>query len=76
VERINICAWHFSRYELIATNYSKSGEMTPEALYCSILTDRGLTQLRCPEGLAKTCYEWRIAELNVNNGMLAIVPCG
>jgi hypothetical protein len=75
IERIDISAWHFSRYELIATNFSKSGQMTPQALCCNIVTDKGLTQLRCPTGLATTCYEWKIAELIVNNGMPVIVPC-
>ncbi|MCS6500731.1 hypothetical protein NYD60_11965 [Burkholderia thailandensis] len=73
IERIDISAWHFSRYELIATNYSKSGQMTPQALHCSIVTDSGPTQLRCPAGLATGCYEWKIAELIVSNGVPAIV---
>lgn len=76
IERIDISAWHFSRYELIATNYSKSGQMTPLALHCSIVTDKGVTQLRCPAGLGTTCYEWKIAELIVSNGVPAVVSCG
>jgi hypothetical protein len=75
IERIDIMTWHFSRYELIATNYSESGQMTPQALCCSIVTDKGLTHLRCPVGQATTCYEWKIAELIVNNGTPAVVPC-
>lgn len=74
LERIDISAWHFSRYELIATNYSKSGQMTPQALCCSIVTDKGVTQLRCPADLGRTCYEWKIAELIVSNDVVTIVP--
>lgn len=75
MERIDISAWHFSRYKLIATNYSKSGQMTPKSLYCNIVTDNGLTQMCCPAELSATCYEWKIAELRVNNGVVAIIPC-
>ncbi|WP_043614342.1 hypothetical protein [Chromobacterium violaceum] len=75
IERIDISAWHFSRYELVATNFSKSGRMVPQALHCNIVTEMGLTQLHCPAGLAATSHEWRIAELHVSSGMVTIVPC-
>jgi hypothetical protein len=68
-ERIDISAWRFSRYELVATNYSKSGRMTPQGLHCSIVTDQGTTVLHYPAALQATCYEWKIAELHVSNGV-------
>lgn len=74
MERIDISAWHFSRYELVATNFSKSGRLVPQALHCKIVTKTGLTQLHCPAGLAAECYEWRIAELCVSSGIVTIVP--
>jgi len=74
MERIDISAWHFNRYKLVATNYSETGLMKPQTLHCSIVTETGQTQLHCPEGLAATCYEWSIAELLVSNGVVNIVP--
>ncbi|HDY4895935.1 TPA: hypothetical protein ACPZQN_004475 [Yersinia enterocolitica] len=73
-ERIDISSWHFSRYELLATNYSKSGQMTPQAMHCTIVTDNSLTQLRCPVELESSCYEWKIAELTILDGIVTIVP--
>lgn len=73
-ERIDISSWHFSRYELLATNYSKSGQMTPQAMYCTIVTDNSLTQLGCPVELESSCYEWKIAELTILDGIVTIVP--
>lgn len=72
-ERIDFSRWPFSKYELIATNYSKSGLMTPAALYCDIKVDNRLFRLRCPEGLKTTCYEWKICELIIRDGIPAIV---
>lgn len=73
VERIDISAWHFGRYALVATNFSKTGAMTPQALRCSIVTDKGATHLYCPAGLLPTCYEWTIAELHVRAGSVTVV---
>lgn len=73
-ERIDISRWSFSKYELIATNYSKSGLMTPNTLYCDIMIDNRLLRLPCPEGLEATCYEWRICELIIRDGIPTIVP--
>lgn len=73
-ERIDVRAWYFDRYELIATNYSGSGQMTPQALRCRIVTARETITLHCPAGLAASCHEWRIAELIVNGGVPDIRP--
>lgn len=72
IECIFVGAWHFSRYELVATNFSRSGRMTSETLYCNILSGGGLTELRCPDGLPETCYEWKIAEIQVAHGVPVI----
>ncbi len=74
IERIDIGAWHFNRYELVATNYSGVGAMTPEALECRVVTPEGTTVLRCPSGLSLSQREWRIAELFVHHGVIKIVP--
>lgn len=73
-ERIDIKAWIFKRYELVATNYSRAGRMSPDSLYCRIVTATGMTQIFCPESLPETCDKWRIAELLVSGGMVTIVP--
>jgi hypothetical protein len=72
IECIFVGAWHFSRYELVATNFSRSGRMTSEALYCNILSGGGLTELRCLDGLPESCYEWKIAEIQVAHGVPVI----
>lgn len=74
-ECIDVGAWNFDRYELVATNYSKMGRMTPEALRCRIVTDQGLTLLRCPEGLTSATHEWKIAELQVSDGVVTVIQC-
>jgi hypothetical protein len=66
VADICLSAWHFSRYELVATNYSKPGRMTPQGLHCSIVTDQGMTVRQYPAGLPATCDEWKISELHVS----------
>lgn len=72
-EHIDITAWYCDHYEVIATNYSQAGHMTPLALQCRIVTEQGSTLLRCPEGLSATTFEWKIAELRVSGGVVAIV---
>lgn len=74
VERIDIGAWHFDRYELIATNYSGYGAMTPEALKCRVVTSAGTTLLHCPPDFPLSRHEWRIAELIVRGDAIDIVP--
>lgn len=74
LERIDIAAWHFRRYQVVATNYSESGRMTPESLHCNIVTDKGVTRLDCPDGLPTIRHEWKIAELIYEHGELTIVP--
>ncbi|MDP1534052.1 MAG: hypothetical protein Q8L92_10790, partial [Rubrivivax sp.] len=66
-------AWHFDRYELIATNYSGSGSMTPAALQCRVVTPTSSTLLRCPSNFSASRTEWRIAELVVRGGEIDIV---
>jgi len=73
-ERIDIAAWHFNRYQIVATNYSKSGRMAPDTLHCHIVTDQGVTRLDCPEGLPAIRHEWKIAELSYEQGELTIDP--
>jgi hypothetical protein len=73
-ERIDIGAWHFARYALVATNYSKSGDMGPINLRCDVVTTSGLTSLRCPATLGAGKHEWQIAELRVTNDHVAVVP--
>ena len=74
VERIDIGAWHFDRYKLIATNYSGYGAMTPEALKCRVVTPAGTTLLQCPPDFPLSRHEWRIAELIVRGDAIDIVP--
>ncbi|MCU0070199.1 hypothetical protein N8H71_01280 [Pseudomonas koreensis] len=73
-ERIEISRWYFSRYELIATNYSKAGQMTPQALHCNIETAQG-TAVYYPNAISAVGNEWKIAELHVNDGVATVVPC-
>lgn len=72
-ERIDIGAWRFARYQLVATNYSKSGRMNAKSLSCTIVTADELLELRCPDGLDS--FEWKIAELCVDNGRVVVTPC-
>lgn len=74
VERIDIGSWYFDRYELVATNYSRHGVMTSEALQCRVVTSAGSTLLRCPPGFSLSRHKWRIAELIVRGGAIDIVP--
>lgn len=73
-ERIDISIWSFSRYEIFATNYSKSGQMTPQALHCDIVTEHASERLLCPAGLEETCYKWKISEIIIDNGVPIVVP--
>ena len=73
-ERIDIGTWHFAHYELIATNYSGYGAMTPEALKCRVVTSAGTTLLQCPRVFPLSQHEWRIAELIVRGDAIDIVP--
>ena len=73
-ECIDISRWYFSRYELLATNYSGSGQMTPQALHCSINTAKETTVLHYPATLPATGDEWKIAELHVSDGVATVVP--
>lgn len=72
-ERIDIGAWHFDRYALVATNYSESGEIGPSNLRCDVVTSTGLTRLSCPAKMGAGCYKWQIAELRVRNGLVTVV---
>lgn len=72
-EHIDISAWYFNHYEVIATNYSRAGRVMPLALQCHIVTEQGSTLLCCPEGLSATTFEWKIAELRVSGGVVDIV---
>ncbi len=74
VERIDIGAWHFDHYELVATNYSKAGAMTQKALKCRVVTAAGMKLLCCPQDLPVTRHEWRIADLIVRGDVIEIVP--
>jgi hypothetical protein len=74
-EHIDVSAWHFDHYELIATNYSQTGRLTPVALQCRIFTEQGLTVVCCPEALAMKTHEWKIADLHVTGGVATIVEC-
>lgn len=75
VERIVISAWHFDHYELIATNYSRTGWLTPDALRCRIFTDQGETVIQYPKTLASTTHEWKIADLHVCGDVVTVVEC-
>lgn len=72
-ERIEIGAWYFDRYALVATNYSERGEIGPSNLRCDVVTSTGLTQLSCPANLGAGCNKWKIAELRVCNGLVTVV---
>ena len=72
-EYINISTWNFAHYELIATNYSQTGQLTPTALRCRVITDQGAKLLPFPAGLSTTTHEWKIAKLLVSNGVVTIV---
>ena len=73
-ERIDVGAWHFRRYRLVATNFSRSGRMGPHSLRCEIATPSGLTRLSCPADLGTTPHEWRIAEIAVEGGVPTVLP--
>jgi len=73
-ERIDVGAWHFDRYELVATNYSETGRMSPESLHCRVVTQTSLSQIDCPAGLPAGCHEWRIAQLHVSGDIMQIQP--
>lgn len=75
MECINISAWHFAHYELIATNYSQTGDMTPEALRCLIITNQGMVLIRYPKMLSTTAHKWKIADLYVDGGVVTVVEC-
>lgn len=68
-ERIDISRWLFSRYKVIATNYSRTGMMTSESLRCQIVIGAERMQLHFPSKLSGTSVEWHIAELVVCNGI-------
>ncbi|MEN3160332.1 hypothetical protein ABC502_18320 [Alkalimonas sp. NCh-2] len=68
-ERIDISRWLFSRYKVIATNYSRTGMMTSESLRCQIVIGAERMQLHFPSKLSETSIEWHIAELVVCNGI-------
>lgn len=68
-ERIEIAAWTFDRYHLIARNYSRSGQMCPENLRCTIAIGRDVRILECPAAAGTDPYEWRIAEISVRDGV-------
>lgn len=68
-ERIEISAWHFDRYHLIARNYSRSGQMCPDNLRCTIAIGRDVRVLECPAAAGTDPYEWRIAEICVRDGV-------
>lgn len=72
-EHIDVRIWYFNRYELIATNYSKSGQMSPEGLRCRIVTPLGETILKYAAGSAPTKHEWKIADLHATDGVVTIV---
>jgi len=74
VERIDVSSWHFNRYELVATNFSGVGVMTPQSLECRVETPEGTTMLRCPTGLPASQCKWRIAEIFVRDGSITIQP--
>ena len=66
-ERIDISAWHFNRYALVATNYSKTGRLGPENLACTITIGSEATVLNCP--ILGSATEWRIAIIDVVSGV-------
>ncbi|CUB06492.1 hypothetical protein [Marinomonas fungiae] len=72
-ECIEISDWHYSRYELIANNYTKTGLMNKESLYCDIQIGDELTPRRYPVGLGADDYEWKIAEITINKGLPTII---
>lgn len=73
LERIDIGAWHYDRYALVATNYSRSGQIGPSNLRCYVVTSTGQTRLSCPATMGAGCYKWQIAELRVSNGLVTVV---
>jgi hypothetical protein len=75
-ERIDIGAWHYNRYAIVATNYSQAGEMGPANLRCDVVTSSGLTRLSCPASLGAGCFEWQVAELLVRNSLVTVASLG
>ena len=73
-ERIEISAWQFERYHLIARNYSMTGQMRPQNLRCTIAIGRDVRVLDGPATTGPDHYEWRIAELTVRDGIPSIQP--
>lgn len=73
-ERIEVSAWHFERYHLIARNYSMSGHMRPDNLRCTIAIGRDVRILDGPATAGPDRYEWRIAEITVRDGIPSIQP--
>ena len=72
-ECIEISDWHYSRYELIATNYSKTGRMNDVSLYCDIYIGDEPMPRRYPVGLDAEGHEWKIAEIAIKNGIPKII---
>jgi hypothetical protein len=73
-ERIEISAWHFERYHLIARNYSMSGQMRPDNLRCTIAIGRDVRVLEGPATAGPDRNEWRIADLTVRDGIPSVQP--
>ena len=71
-ERLDISAWHYSRYTLVATNFSKTGQMTPNNLRCEIRIDQRTTILQCP--VPGRGHVWNIAELTIQGGIVNVTP--
>ena len=71
-ERIEISAWNFDHYALIATNYSKTGELGPGHVDCEVRIGSTSTVLSCPKLGHAT--EWRIATIEVQDGIAHLFP--
>ena len=72
-ERIDVSAWHFDRYEVVVTNYTGTGWMTPNALSCTISIGSGEPiRFLGPHGPGSPRSEWRVAVLERTNGVLVV----